>query len=68
MNTEEFLAELRVYTTVARHRNICAFLGCLEMVGMVLEYIDGRTLYDIICERPPLDRRKKIDYHNQLLD
>ncbi|ESK84538.1 ydl025c-like protein [Moniliophthora roreri MCA 2997] len=66
--TVQFLAELRVYTTVTRHRNICAFLGSLENVGMVLEYIDGRTLYDVISVRPELTRAKKIDYHNQLLD
>ncbi|EIW82832.1 kinase-like protein [Coniophora puteana RWD-64-598 SS2] len=66
--TTQFLAELRVYTTVSRHRNICAFLGSLENVGMVLEYIDGRTLYDVIKVRPTLERAKKIDFHNQLLD
>ena len=66
--TVQFLAELRVYTTLHRHRNICAFLGSLENVGMVLEYIDGRTLYDVIVARPPLTQEKKIDYHNQLLD
>lgn len=64
----QFLAELRVYTTVTRHRNIAAFLGCLENVGMVLEYIDGCTLWDVVRERPMLTRDKKIDYHNQLLD
>lgn len=66
--TVQFLAELRVYTTLGLHRNICAFLGCLENVGMVLEYIDGRTLYDVVVARPPLTSEKKIDYHNQLLD
>lgn len=66
--TTQFLAELRVYTTVSRHRNIAAFLGCLENVGMVLEYVDGRSLYDVIRQRPPLSRAKKIDFHNQLLD
>ncbi|KAJ2936774.1 hypothetical protein H1R20_g323, partial [Candolleomyces eurysporus] len=66
--TVQFLAELRVYTTLARHRNICAFFGCLENVGMVLEFLDCRTLYDVITARPPLTRSKKIDYHNQLLD
>ncbi|KIJ04328.1 hypothetical protein PAXINDRAFT_94829 [Paxillus involutus ATCC 200175] len=65
--TTQFLAELRVYTTVSRHRNIAAFLGCLENVGMVLEYVDGRTLYEVICQRPALSRAKKIDFHNQLL-
>ncbi|KIK69175.1 hypothetical protein GYMLUDRAFT_152738 [Collybiopsis luxurians FD-317 M1] len=66
--TVQFLAELRVYTTVQMHRNICTFLGSLENVGMVLEYIDGRTLFDVISVRPPLALSKKIDYHNQLLD
>jgi serine/threonine protein kinase len=66
--TVQFLAELRVYTTLARHRNVCAFLGSLENVGMVLEYIDGRTLYDVVIARPPLTTPKKRDYHNQLLD
>ena len=66
--TTQFLAELRVYTTLSRHRNIAAFLGCLENVGMVLEYVDGRSLYDVIRQRPPLSRAKKIDFHNQLLD
>ncbi|KAH7913259.1 kinase-like domain-containing protein [Hygrophoropsis aurantiaca] len=65
--TTQFLAELRVYTTVSRHRNIAAFLGCLENVGMVLEYVDGRTLYEVIKVRPALTRPKKIDFHNQLL-
>lgn len=70
----QFLAELRVYTTLSRHRNICAFLGALENVGMVLEYVDGRTLWDVIKEsteqdsKKPLTRTKKIDFHNQLLD
>ncbi|KAF5385892.1 hypothetical protein D9615_002587 [Tricholomella constricta] len=66
--TVQFLAELRVYTTLARHRNICAFLGSLENVGMVLEYLNGRTLYDVVIARPPLSEKQKIDYHNQLLD
>jgi len=35
---------------------------------MVLEYIDGRTLYDVIIARPMMTIRQKIDYHNQLLD
>lgn len=66
--TTQFLAELRVYTTVNRHRNITAFLGSLENVGMVLEYVEGRTLWDVIRERPAITNLKKIDYHNQLLD
>lgn len=35
---------------------------------MVLEYVDGRSLYDVIRQRPPLSRQQKIDFHNQLLD
>jgi len=66
--TTQFLAELRVYTTVSRYRNITAFLGCLENVDMVLEYIDGRTLYEVIRPRPTLTRAQKIDFHNQFLD
>ncbi|OCH92478.1 kinase-like protein [Obba rivulosa] len=66
--TTQFLAELRVYTTVTRHRNIAAFLGCVENVGMVLEYVEGRTLWDVVREGPELTWVKKIDYHNQLLD
>ncbi|KDQ57404.1 hypothetical protein JAAARDRAFT_35124 [Jaapia argillacea MUCL 33604] len=66
--TTQFLAELRVYTTVTRHRNIVAFLGCIENLGMVLEFVEGRTLYDVIREQPPLTRYQKLDYHNQLLD
>ncbi|KAI1795719.1 kinase-like protein [Ganoderma leucocontextum] len=67
--TTQFLAELRVYTTVTRHRNICAFLGSLENVGMVLEYLEGRTLYDAIrAHKDTLSRAQKVDYHNQLLD
>ena len=48
--TRLFLAELRAYTTLPRHRNIATFLGCLENVGMVLEYLEGRTLYDVACD------------------
>jgi serine/threonine protein kinase len=66
--TVQFLAELRVYTTLSRHRNIAAFLGCLENVGMVLEFVEGRTLYEVVKERPELTRHQKVDYHNQLLD
>jgi serine/threonine protein kinase len=68
--TTQFLAELRVYTTLPRNRNIAAFLGCLEGLGLVLEYIEGHTLYDAIRSPPPslpLTRERKIDYHNQLL-
>lgn len=66
--TTQSLAELRVYTTLAHHRNIAAFLGCLENVGMVLEFIEGRTLHEVVQIRPKLTKDQKVDYHNQLLD
>ncbi|THH06576.1 hypothetical protein EW146_g9570 [Bondarzewia mesenterica] len=64
----QFLAELRVYTTVPRHRNLPAFLGCLENVGMVLEFVEGPTLYDFIKEKRTLTPAQRKDLHNQLLD
>ncbi|EJD52473.1 kinase-like protein, partial [Auricularia subglabra TFB-10046 SS5] len=66
--TAQFRAELLVYSAVTRHRNIAAFLGSLEGVGMVLEYIDGRSLFEVIRQRPPVPKEMKIDFHNQLLD
>jgi serine/threonine protein kinase len=53
---------------LSRHRNIAAFLGCLEGLGLVIEFIDGHTLYDAIRDTPlPLTPERKVDYHNQLL-
>ncbi|KAI0036942.1 kinase-like protein [Vararia minispora EC-137] len=63
----QFLAELRVYTTVSHHRNLPVFLGCLDGVGMVMEYIEGRTLYQFMKDGE-LTRSRKCDFHNQLLD
>jgi serine/threonine protein kinase len=63
----QFLAELRVYTTVSHHRNLAIFLGCLDGVGMVVEYIEGRTLYQYMKDGA-LTRSRKCDFHNQLLD
>jgi hypothetical protein len=66
---QQFLAELRIYRTVTRHRNIVAFLGCLEGLGMVLEYVDGSPLLDVIRNpQAPLSPETKIDFHDQLLD
>lgn len=64
----QFRAELRAYTRLPRHRNICAFLGCLDRVGMVLEHVDGVPLLDVVRRRPPPDSALQIDLHNQLLD
>jgi serine/threonine protein kinase len=66
--TAQFLAELRVYTHVAPHRNIPVFLGCLDGIGMVLEFLDGGTLYDYLKQHAPLPRHRLCDFHNQLLD
>lgn len=66
--TAQFLAELRVYTRVPPHRNIPAFLGCLDGVGMVLEFLEGGTLFDYLRQYAPLPRIRLYDFHNQLLD
>jgi serine/threonine protein kinase len=69
--TAQFLAELRVYSTISGHRNFAAYLGSLDGVGMVLEYIDGRSLLDVLTNARPgggLESRTKIDLHDQLLD
>lgn len=66
--TAQFLAELRVYTRVAPHRNIPAFLGCLDGIGMVLEFLEGGTLYHYLEQHTPLPRTRLCDFHNQLLD
>lgn len=64
----QFLAELRVYRTVTRHRNIVAFLGCLENLGMVLEFVQGSPLLDFIRDHSrPLERSDKVSFHNQIL-
>lgn len=65
---QQFLAELRVYRTVTRHRNIVAFLGCLEGLGMVLEFVDGSSLFDVIRDpQARLTRETKVNFHDQLL-
>ncbi|KAN0134059.1 kinase-like protein [Lactarius tabidus] len=64
----QFLAELRVYTRVAPHRNMPIFLGCLDGIGMVLEFLEGGTLYDYLKLHAPLSRIGLRDFHNQLLD
>ncbi|KAF8590995.1 kinase-like protein [Ramaria rubella] len=67
----QFLAELRVYSTLAGHRNFPAYLGSLDGVGMVLEFIEGRSLLDVLESSRPsggLDRRTKVSMHNQLLE
>ena len=35
---------------------------------MVLEYVEGHSLFEVIRRRPQLSKPKKIDFHNQILD
>ena len=53
----------------APHRNPgTIFLGCLVGIGMVLEFLEGGTLYDYLKQRAPSSRIRLRDFHNQLLD
>lgn len=61
----QFTAELRFFQTVRRHRNIVAFVGSLEGVGMLLEYIDGETIWKHLGRGHPLSIR--ADWFNQIL-
>ncbi|KAH9978665.1 kinase-like domain-containing protein [Lactifluus volemus] len=45
--TTQFLAELRVYTHVAPHRNIPVFLGCLDGIGMLLDALTHMHAYGL---------------------
>ena len=61
----QFTAELRFFQTVRRHRNIVAFVGSLEGVGMLLEYVDGETLWRHLGKGYPMSVR--ADWFNQIL-
>lgn len=61
----QFTAELRFFQTVRRHRNIVAFVGSLEGVGMLLEYVDGETLWKYLGKGCPMSVR--ADWFNQIL-
>ena len=80
----QFAAELRVYSKVGKNTGFAAFLGCVEGLGMVLEWVDGRTLLDAVrgvpigksvheVDNSVLDAhkpsdRRKIKWYNQLVD
>lgn len=80
----QFAAELRVYSKVGKNAGFAAFLGCVEGLGMVLEWVDGRTILDAVrgvpigksvhdVEDSVLDAhkpsdRRKIKWYNQLVD
>jgi serine/threonine protein kinase len=80
----QFAAELRVYSKVGKNTGFAAFLGCVEGLGMVLEWVEGRTLLDAVrgvpagksvheVEDSVLDAhkpsdRRKVKWYNQLVD
>ncbi|KAG8969957.1 hypothetical protein FRC03_012410 [Tulasnella sp. 419] len=72
----QYLAELRAFHAAGPHANIVAFLGCLDGVGMVLECIDGDTLYDRVMKPSEKGKEKelavtptfKIEWFNQLVE
>jgi len=80
----QFAAELRVYSKVGKNTGFAAFLGCVEGLGIVLEWVEGRTLLDAVrgvpvgksvheMDNSELDAhkpsdRRKIKWYNQLVD
>ncbi|KAF8334679.1 uncharacterized protein EI90DRAFT_2835901, partial [Cantharellus anzutake] len=62
----QFTAELRFFQTVQRHRNIVAFVGSLEGVGMLLEYVEGETLFKYLGLGMSMSTR--ADWFNQILN
>lgn len=80
----QFAAELRVYSKVGKSTGFAAFLGCVEGLGMIIEWVEGRTLLDAVrgvpagksvheVEDTVLDAhkpsdRRKIKWYNQLVD
>lgn len=35
---------------------------------MVLEFVEGRSLFDVVRQRPQIPKELKIEFHNQLLE
>ncbi|KAG8903039.1 hypothetical protein FRB99_003809 [Tulasnella sp. 403] len=74
----QFLAELRAYQTAGPHKHIAALLGCLEGIGMVLEQVDGDTLFERVLKRNTpggkwddverVNTRLKVEWFNQLVE
>ncbi|KAG9050003.1 hypothetical protein FS837_008183 [Tulasnella sp. UAMH 9824] len=75
---KQFLAELRAYQTAGPHKNIAVLMGCIEGVGMVLEQVDGDTLFERVLRKSPGGRwdgvedrvniRLKVEWFNQLVE
>lgn len=61
----QFTAELRFFQTVRRHRNLVTFVGSLEGVGMLLEYVEGETLWKHLGKGHSMGVR--ADWFNQIL-
>ncbi|KAG8815685.1 hypothetical protein FRC17_000614 [Serendipita sp. 399] len=76
----QFAAELRVYRKVGKHTGFVAYLGCVEGLGMVLEWIEGPTMLDALrgpapssktAKLPPHknpSKKRRIKWYNQLVD
>jgi serine/threonine protein kinase len=76
----QFAAELRVYRKVGKHSGFVAYLGCVEGLGMVLEWVEGPTLLDVLrgpappnprVKMPPHEnpsKKRRIVWYNQLVD
>ncbi|KAF9516345.1 hypothetical protein BS47DRAFT_1272514, partial [Hydnum rufescens UP504] len=61
----QFTAELRFFQTVRRHKNIVTFVGSLEGVGMLLEYLEGETLWSYLGRG--IRSSVRADWWNQIL-
>lgn len=61
----QFTAELRFFQTVKRHKNLVTFVGSLEGVGMLLEYVEGETLWKHLGRGHSMSTR--ADWFNQIL-
>ncbi|KAG8856311.1 hypothetical protein FRB96_006462 [Tulasnella sp. 330] len=74
----QFLAELRAYQTVGPHKNIAALLGLIDGLGMVLEQVEGDTLFERALRRnvagtkwentERVNTTLKVEWFNQLVD
>lgn len=61
----QFTAELRLFNRIKRHQNIVQFVGNIDGVGMILEYVDGETLFKWLG-RGALPKIR-MDWFNQIL-
>ncbi|KAG9002729.1 hypothetical protein FRB94_003649 [Tulasnella sp. JGI-2019a] len=74
----QFLAELRAYQTVGPHRHIAALLGIIDGLGMVLELVEGDTLFERALRRggagnkwenvERVNATFKVEWFNQMVE